>query len=143
MTTLILPGLGNSGPEHWQSHWEREDPTCVRVEQAQWDRPRCDEWVQTLDIAFARIGGPVVLVAHSSACALVAHWARRAAPPQVFRVRGALLVAPSGTFAINPTLYKQLSYDPASDLIPVALVVRDPLLHPPERGPRSTSWASF
>ncbi len=39
-----------------------------------------------------------------------------------------LLVAPSGTFAINPTLYKQLSYDPASDLIPVALVVRDPLL---------------
>ena len=39
-----------------------------------------------------------------------------------------LLVAPSGTFAINPTLYKQLSYDPVSDLIPVALVVRDPLL---------------
>ena len=39
-----------------------------------------------------------------------------------------LLLAPSGTFAINPTLYKQLSYDPASDVIPVALVVRDPLL---------------
>jgi tripartite-type tricarboxylate transporter receptor subunit TctC len=39
-----------------------------------------------------------------------------------------LLLAPSGTYAINPTLYKQLSYDPAADLIPVALVVRDPLL---------------
>src|SRR5262245_23165104 len=39
-----------------------------------------------------------------------------------------LLLAPSGTYAINPTLYKQLGYDPAKDLAPVALVVRDPLL---------------
>jgi tripartite-type tricarboxylate transporter receptor subunit TctC len=39
-----------------------------------------------------------------------------------------LLVSPSGTFSINPTLYKQLSYDPVKDLTPVALVVRDPLL---------------
>jgi tripartite-type tricarboxylate transporter receptor subunit TctC len=39
-----------------------------------------------------------------------------------------LLLAPSGTYAINPTLYKKLSYDPAKDLVPVALVVRDPLL---------------
>ena len=26
LPVLILPGLGNSGPEHWQSHWERRDP---------------------------------------------------------------------------------------------------------------------
>jgi len=39
-----------------------------------------------------------------------------------------LLFAPSGTFAINPTLYKQLAYDPLKDLTYVALVTRDPLL---------------
>ncbi len=39
-----------------------------------------------------------------------------------------LLFAPSGTFAINPTLYKQLAYDPLKDLTMVALVTRDPLL---------------
>jgi len=39
-----------------------------------------------------------------------------------------LLLAPSGTYAINPTLYKKLSYDPANDLVPVALLVLDPLL---------------
>ncbi len=39
-----------------------------------------------------------------------------------------LLFAPSGTFAINPTLYKQLSYDPLKDLVMVALVTRDPLV---------------
>jgi len=39
-----------------------------------------------------------------------------------------LLFAPSGTFAINPFLYKQLSYDPLKDLTMVALVTRDPLV---------------
>ena len=39
-----------------------------------------------------------------------------------------LLFAPSGTFAINPALYKQLAYDPLKDLIMVALVTRDPLV---------------
>jgi tripartite-type tricarboxylate transporter receptor subunit TctC len=39
-----------------------------------------------------------------------------------------LLFAPSGTYAINPTLYKQLAYDPLKDLTMVALVTRDPLV---------------
>ncbi len=76
MTTLILPGIGNSGPEHWQSHWERRDPTCRRVLQAEGDAPRCCDWVRTLETAVGSAPGRVLLVAHSSACALVAHWAR-------------------------------------------------------------------
>jgi predicted alpha/beta hydrolase family esterase len=51
--------------------------------------------VTTLDDAVAGSEGPVVLVAHSSSCALVAHWARDASHDNVARVRGALLVAPS------------------------------------------------
>jgi tripartite-type tricarboxylate transporter receptor subunit TctC len=39
-----------------------------------------------------------------------------------------LLFAPSGTFAINPALYKKLAYDPLKDLTMVALVTRDPLV---------------
>jgi hypothetical protein len=95
LTTLILPGLYDSGPDHWQSHWERTDPTCRRVVQADWETPRCEDWAATLDAAIAAHAGPVVLVAHSSSCALVAHWARDAAPERRERVRGALLVAPS------------------------------------------------
>ncbi len=93
--SLILPGLGNSGPEHWQSHWERQDPSCRRVSQAEWDTPRCDDWVATLDDAVAGQPGSVILVAHSSSCALVAHWTQRAEPSLAANVRGALLVAPS------------------------------------------------
>lgn len=95
VTALILPGLGDSGPEHWQSHWERTDPATVRVRQAEWDAPRCADWAAVLDAAVAAAPGPVVLVGHSSACVLVAHWAGGAAPDRLARVRGALLVAPS------------------------------------------------
>jgi serine hydrolase len=93
--TLLLPGLFNSGPEHWQSHWERTDPTCRRVEQADWETPHCADWIKTLAAAIDSTNGAVVLVAHSSSCALVAHWTRVASAEQLARVRGALLVAPS------------------------------------------------
>ena len=95
VTTLILPGLGNSEPEHWQSYWEREDSSCRRVMQADWDTPHIADWVRTLAAAIADRKGPVALVAHSSSCALVAHWARAATSEALARVLGALLVAPS------------------------------------------------
>jgi uncharacterized protein len=88
---LILPGLGSSGPEHWQSYWEKAHPEFARVEQRDWDNPDRDEWVATLDRAIAQQAEPPLLVAHSLACALVAHWAARHTLP----VFGALLVSPS------------------------------------------------
>jgi hypothetical protein len=30
---LILPGLYNSGPEHWQSRWESRHPGFRRIQQ--------------------------------------------------------------------------------------------------------------
>jgi predicted alpha/beta hydrolase family esterase len=89
---LILPGLSNSGPEHWQTRWEARHTGLRRVQQADWEQPRCADWVERLEQAVASTPG-CVLVSHSSSCALVAHWAR--AHPPAGRVRGALLVAPS------------------------------------------------
>ncbi len=39
-----------------------------------------------------------------------------------------LLVGPSGAIAVNPTLYKKLSYDPVKDLAPVVPLVRTPMV---------------
>jgi len=71
-----------------------------------------------------RLGRPVIVENRPGAGSATGALAVSKAAPDGYT----LLLAPSGTFAINPTLYKQLSYDPAKDLIPVALVVRDPLL---------------
>jgi len=92
---LLLPGLHDSGPEHWQSHWERTLQGFRRVRQRDWETPDRREWVETLDRAVAEAGPDVVLAGHSTSCALVAFWARE--PGR--RVRGALLVAPSDTEA--------------------------------------------
>ena len=68
---MILPGLGNSGPEHWQSIWASRLPRCVRVVQRDWDRPDRELWLQGLRQAIEAAGGPVILVEHSLGCALL------------------------------------------------------------------------
>ncbi len=40
----ILPGLGNSGPGHWQHRWAERFSTGRIVEQAEWDRPELRDW---------------------------------------------------------------------------------------------------
>jgi uncharacterized protein len=96
--TLILPGLHDSDPGHWQSRWEARDDTLRRVIQDDWERPHCADWIAKLDQALALTGPDTVLVAHSAGCALVAHWAAGEFSP---RVRGALLVAPSDPDALS------------------------------------------
>ena len=87
---LTLPGIGDSGPQHWQSIWERDDASIRRVRQRDWDRPVCGDWVDALDRAVVEADADVVLVAHSLACLMLAHWVQQTARS----VRGALLVAP-------------------------------------------------
>lgn len=87
---LILPGIGNSGPDHWQSRWEAKHPTWRRVQQRDWDHPERSEWVGTLDLALDQSGPRSVIVAHSLGCLVVAHWASA----RLRSLGGALLVAP-------------------------------------------------
>ncbi len=89
-SALILPGIGNSDPDHWQSLWERANPSFMRIQQRDWDHPVCKEWMETLENTLSSVDANVVLVAHSLACALVAHWANETR----LNIKGALLVAP-------------------------------------------------
>ncbi|AWK88905.1 RBBP9/YdeN family alpha/beta hydrolase [Azospirillum thermophilum] len=100
-TVLILPGLGNSPPGHWQSWLERRMPALRRVDLGDWDAPAPEVWAARLEEAVTaavtpaagKVAGPVVLVAHSLSCILVARWAA-SGTPAVGKVAGALLVAP-------------------------------------------------
>jgi predicted alpha/beta hydrolase family esterase len=92
-TVLIVPGLRDDIPEHWQTLLERKLANAASVPRMARDAPdwlSCAAWVAALDKAYAAINGPVVLVAHSAGCAMVVHWARRRRRP----VKGALLATP-------------------------------------------------
>lgn len=95
---LTLPGLWNSGPQHWQTLWEARHPAWRRVLHRDWNTPACAEWVAELDAAIGQCERPPVLAAHSLSCATVAHWA---ASGSRLKIAGAFLVAPSDTEGPN------------------------------------------
>lgn len=86
---IVLPGYGGSGPQHWQSLWEAAQPLYRRFQPSCWERPLIGDWLEALDRAVQAAEQPVILLAHSLSCLLVAHWAARGG-----RAAGAMLVAP-------------------------------------------------
>ncbi len=87
---LILPGIGNSDENHWQSHWESLSSDFQRIDQDNWYKPVCSEWKEKLELRVSELGENIVLIAHSLSCLLVAHWAAST----TLKIAGALLVAP-------------------------------------------------
>jgi uncharacterized protein len=118
-SVLLVPGLGNSGPEHWQSIWQAKHPEYHRVEQEDWDTPDCSDWIRTLHASICSIGtGPVVLAGHSLACATIAHYAAKYGDGEG-RVLAVFLVAPSdveaatyppGSTGFNPMPLEKLPF---------------------------------
>lgn len=92
---LLIPGIGDSGPDHWQTLWENSDAGFVRVQQHNWHEPVYADWAAALETSVAKIPGEVVLVAHSLGCLLTVNWVVKTR----LTIKAALLVAvpdPSG-----------------------------------------------
>lgn len=89
--TLIVPGLRNSGPTHWQTWFESTLSDTRRVEQADWNQPGLPEWAARVRAAIDAQSEPVWIVAHSFGC-LATVSAGLVCPT---RIRAALLVAPA------------------------------------------------
>lgn len=89
---LIIPGLGDSGVGHWQNFWLDHFPNTTKVTQDNWDQPLLGDWLERLEATLKTINEPIILVAHSLATILVAHWAKTF---ENSYIKGALLVAPA------------------------------------------------
>jgi uncharacterized protein len=90
-TIFLLPGLYNSGPQHWQTHWETEYG-LIRIDQKDWETPVCEDWINTIDATTSQQNlSDVILIGHSLACCTVVHWANKFNR----KIKGALLVGPS------------------------------------------------
>lgn len=89
---LIIPGLGNSGPLHWQTFFENSASNFTRIQQQDWEAPSCDDWIKIIDGEVSKYQlDSVVLIGHSMGCTAIAHWAKNYQK----KIKGALLVAPS------------------------------------------------
>ena len=89
---LIIPGLGDSEPDHWQSRWQAKLSSARRVEQTNWDAPVLADWTGAIVEAARAAENPVVLIAHSLGCLAVAHAAPALAQA---KIAGAFLVCPT------------------------------------------------
>jgi predicted alpha/beta hydrolase family esterase len=87
---LIMPGLGGSGEDHWQSRWEKQLKTAQRVEQDDWSHPMLSAWQAKLSAAILATSRPPVIIAHSLGALTVAHVPEDVAA----KIKGAFLVTP-------------------------------------------------
>ena len=140
---LILSGLWNSGPQHWQTQWERKYSKWERVAHRDWNAPQRDEWVAELDAAIAACQGMPILVAHSLGCMLVAQWAQAGSR---LKVAGAFLVAPSDTeapsFPIDPNGFAPIPMAPLPFPSLVITSTDDPYVTPERAHAFAQAWGS-
>lgn len=104
-TILVVPGLRDHVPEHWQTLLAAKLPRVRSVAPLEHDKLSCAARVDAVHRALADIEGPVVIVAHSAGSMMVAHWAARAAQRASREIRGALLAAPADLETPMPAGY--------------------------------------
>lgn len=91
---LIIPGLHDSGPAHWQTWLQQQYRDAQRVVQRDFARPDLQRWADRIARTLERSddGGEWIAVAHSfGTLALARHLAEHPDSP----IRQALLVAPA------------------------------------------------
>lgn len=95
---LIVPGLHNSGPAHWQTWLEQRHPGSVRVTQRDWHTPDLDAWAERIEHT-VQAAGPArwLVAAHSFGVLALARWQSLQTNPSAHRaaVLAAWLAAPA------------------------------------------------
>lgn len=91
MTTLIVPGLGDSGEGHWQTWLERRLSNASRVIQPEWRSPDLQSWSDRIATAVDACTTPPIVVAHSFGVLAAVQASRRTRKT----IAAALLVAPA------------------------------------------------
>jgi len=101
-TVLIVPGLRDHVPDHWQTLLAAKLPRVRSVAPFEHDKLSCAARVDAIERALASIEGPVIVVAHSAGVMMLAHWASRCGSRAI---HGALLAAPADLETPMPAGY--------------------------------------
>ena len=103
-TIVIVPGLRDHVPDHWQTLLGEQLPGSVTVPRMAMNKLSCAAWVHQIDRTLAAVDGPVILVAHSGGVMMVVHWATQHRRP----IHGALLATPADLESPLPEGYPTL-----------------------------------
>lgn len=114
-TVLIVPGLRDHVPQHWQALLEQELPRVASVPPMGRDDLDCQVRVAAIEHAAQQVAGPLVIVAHSGGCIMLAHWARQTQRA----VQGALLAVPPDFELPMPAGYPSVAALDAAGWLPV------------------------
>lgn len=118
-TVLIVPGLRDAVAQHWQTLLEARLRAAGRpvasVPPLGREELDCARKVEAIEVAAQAIDGPLVIVAHSGGCVMVAHWARQTTRA----VQGALLATPPDFERPLPDGYPTLEALRAGGWLPV------------------------
>lgn len=114
-TVLIVPGLRDDVPAHWQTL------LAARLDRVRTVPPMgsadldCRTKVEAIEREAQAIDGPVIIVAHSGGVVMVAHWAAQTRRP----ILGALLAAPPDFEQPMPEGYPTIEALRAGGWLPV------------------------
>ena len=115
---LIVPGLRDHVPTHWQTLLAGDLQRSGRVVRTVAPMGRthldCEARVHAIEREARAIDGPFVIVAHSAGCLMVAHWARHTS----CRVQCALLATPPDFETPMPEGYPTLAALRAAGWLP-------------------------
>lgn len=118
-TVLIVPGLRDHIAQHWQTLLETrlraQGRPVASVLPMGRDDLDCAARVAAIERAAQGVAGPVVIVAHSGGCIMVAHWACQTQRT----LQGALLAAPPDFETPMPEGYPTLAALRAWGWLPV------------------------
>jgi predicted alpha/beta hydrolase family esterase len=114
-TVLIVPGLRDQVAQHWQTLLAAQLPRVLTVSPMGRDDLDCCKRVDAIEAAAQQVEGPLVIVAHSGGCIMVAHWAQETR----IRVHGALLAAPPDFESAMPEGYPSIEALHAGGWLPV------------------------
>jgi hypothetical protein len=114
-TVLIVPGLRGHVPQHWQTLLAPQLPRVLAVPPMGREDLDCRARVDAIERTARQAEGPLVVVAHSAGCIMVAHWARETR----VRVQGALLATPPDFEHALPEGYPDLQALHAGGWLPV------------------------
>lgn len=117
-TVVIVPGLRDHVPNHWQTLLEAElAPTraVVSVPPLREDGLSCAARVAAIQDTVLPIEGPIIFVAHSGGVVMLLHWAQK----HRHSVQGALLAAPPDFETPLPAGYPTLPTLQANGWLPV------------------------